>query len=149
VRDRVADRAAWLQPYLLSEEITTVFDTTWQASLNPETAEAAKLFLSTLDPSAVRWRTLGIPVEVPLRRHLTTVRLTPATPGTLYEGRAIEFDMEFITSLAWLGDYTADQIRVTYDVQASADDWIVVGKKRGIYTATVSSTNIVPLVTVH
>jgi len=139
VRDRLADRSAWLQAYLLSEDIATVFDDAWLSSVPAEAAEAAKTFLASIDPSAVRWCTLRIPVDVPLQRHLTTVRLTPATPGTLYEGRALAFDIELTTSLAWLGnEVPRDNIRVTYDVQASADDWVIVGKKKGIYIADVS-----------
>lgn len=115
-----------------------MFDDAWLNGVPSSTSELAKKFMADMDPQAVRWRTLRIPVEIPLRRHLTTVRLTPAAQGTLYEGRALPFDIELTTSLAWLGDQSPDNIRVTYDVQASVDDWVVIGKKRGIYTASVS-----------
>lgn len=143
VRRQLADRGLWLQKYLVSEDLTTVFDSTWLKSVPKSGREAAHVFQAALGPVEPQRQTLCIPVEVPLRRLLTTVRFTPSTTEPIHEGRALAFELSFSSSLAWLGvENTGAEgtptYRVTYDVQASGDDWIVVGKKRGVYTADTS-----------
>lgn len=140
VRKQVADRSRWLQRYLLADDVAAVFDKEWRSSV-PSSVPAAAVddFLASLEPAAPRWRTLRIPVEIPLRRLLTSVRLTPTSPtSSVYEGRALTFDLDLTTSFAWLGEAEKQAFRVTYDLTANAEDWVVVGKKRGIYTADVS-----------
>lgn len=141
VRVRVEDRASWLHKYLLSSDPQSVFDETWRKSLSSNVpAAAVEAFTAALRPAVSQWRTLRVPVEIPLRRLLTTVHLTPSgSPSSVYEGRALSFDLELSTSLAWLGDETvAERPQVTYDLTANVDDWVVVGKKRGVYVADVS-----------
>lgn len=140
VRVYVTERGDWLQPYLLDGDLIAVFGSKFEAALGgavPQTTVSA--FLSAVSKQSApepHWRTLRIPVDVPLGRLLTSVTLTPSSPQTIYEGRALAFRLALRTSTAWLGRANPPAYRVSYDVQPSADDWVVVGKKRGVYTAT-------------
>lgn len=143
VRSHVAARSRWLQRYLLSGDEKTIFDNEWRATVPANVpASTVDAFLSAIKPVTPRWRTLRIPVEIPLRRLLTSVRLTPTSPtSSVYEGRALAFDLELATSYAWLGEAEKRVFKVTYDITANAEDWVVVGKKRGIYVADVSEVS--------
>lgn len=134
VRTHIDDRPAWLQRYLLSSDVRDIFDAAWLQSVGA--GGAADAFVDALRPAVPAWRTLRVPVEIPLRRLLTTVQLTPAdTPAAVYEGRALAFDLELATSLAWLGEQPAERPTVSYELTANADDWVIAGKKRGVYVA--------------
>lgn len=142
VRAHIADRSVWLQRYLLSSAQTDIFDDVWRQNLPINVpASSVETFFAALKPAKSSWRTLRVPVEIPLRRLLTTVQLTPSgSPSAVFEGRALSFDLELSTSLAWLGDEAvSERPHVTYDLTANVDDWVVVGKKRGVYVANVSS----------
>ncbi|WOO84693.1 Trafficking protein particle complex subunit 10 [Vanrija pseudolonga] len=141
VRDRITDRSTWLQNYLLANDPKVVFDDNWLVGLPASVpTQVSAAFTATLSPVEAKWRTLQIPVEVPLRRLLTTVTLKPAQSlPAIYEGRALPFDLSLATSLSWIGESEGEAkkertYRVTFDIQANADDWVVVGKKRGVYT---------------
>jgi hypothetical protein len=41
------------------------------------------------------------------------------------------------TSLAWVGTALPEDTRLVFDVQGLPDDWIILGKKKGYYTADV------------
>lgn len=112
------------------------------------------------------WRTLEIPVEVPQKRVstakvstsvrltggllqlLSTIRFDRDNPeGSIYEGRAIAFNVTFSTSFTWLdragqaeGTQEGAGIKVVFDVTCSNDDWVVLGMKKGHYVASVSAT---------
>ncbi len=134
VRAHIADRPAWLQRYLLSSDIRDIFDAAWQERADAP-GPALQSFVGALQPPAREWRTLRVPVEIPLGRLLTTVHLTPSgAPPAVYEGRALAFDLELSTSLAWLGE-PPSHMSVSYELTANADDWVIAGKKRGVYTA--------------
>lgn len=140
VRVYVTERGDWLQPYLLDGDLGAVFGRQFEAALGGAVPSGTvSAFMSTVasgGQAAPQWRTLRIPVDVPLGRLLTSVTLTPSSPATIYEGRALAFKLALRTSTAWLGKASPPAYRVSYDVQPSADDWVVVGKKRGVYTAT-------------
>ncbi|CAK9779681.1 hypothetical protein CC85DRAFT_273697 [Cutaneotrichosporon oleaginosum] len=139
VRNHIEDRPAWLQPYLLSSDVRDIFDDRWRQSVSDLPQRTVDAFISALQPSVPQWRTLRVPVEIPLRRLLTTVTLTlSGAPMAIYEGRALAFDLELSTSLAWLGEPPSEMI-VSYELTANAEDWAIAGKKRGVYVADPAS----------
>jgi len=78
---------------------------------------------------------------------LTAVRFNHSSPqGSIYEGRAISISMEFNTTFSWLGqedlglgvDVEKGKAELTWDIAVSQDDWVVLGRKKGQYTAQVS-----------
>ncbi|BEI79882.1 hypothetical protein CcaverHIS002_0104110 [Cutaneotrichosporon cavernicola] len=141
VRNHIDDRAAWLQRYILSSDVGDIFDAAWQKSVSNVAATSIEAFVAAFRPAVPVWRTLRVPVEIPLRRLLTTVNLTPSGgPRAVYEGRAIAFDLELATSFAWLGETPVERPVVSYELTANADDWVIVGKKRGVYVADPATT---------
>lgn len=62
----------------------------------------------------------------------------------MYEGRAISLNMTFETTFSWLDPAEKDalhndQVEMMWDVAVSQDDWVILGRKKGQYTAEVSS----------
>nr|XP_031863557.1 uncharacterized protein CI109_000809 [Kwoniella shandongensis]KAA5530629.1 hypothetical protein CI109_000809 [Kwoniella shandongensis] len=145
VRRTISDRGQWLRSYLLSQSLSHIF----RSSLEESDEDSVKNFLEALDKGEdgieAVWRTLEIPVDVPQKRLLTTVRITPTVPtGAIYEGRAISINLSLSTSFAWAGDEeeTGDdkkQTGLVSDVQTNPDDWLVLGKKKGYYFVDRSS----------
>ncbi|TYJ56733.1 hypothetical protein B9479_002503 [Cryptococcus floricola] len=89
------------------------------------------------------WRSLEIPVDVPQRRLLTSIRITPRSTsgrGLIYQGQPLAMVISLSTSPLWMGlstplsDEEKNQ-KLVFDVQVNADDWLVLGKKKGCYTA--------------
>ncbi|WVQ76341.1 hypothetical protein IAR50_006006 [Cryptococcus sp. DSM 104548] len=89
------------------------------------------------------WRSLEIPVDVPQRRLLTSIRITrrsTSAQGLVYQGQPLGMIIRLSTSPDWMGlptplsDAEKSQ-RLVFDVQVNADDWLVLGKKKGSYVA--------------
>lgn len=60
----------------------------------------------------------------------------------IYEGRAISLNMIFSTTFEWLGE-GAESVKsgtreVSWDITVAQEDWIILGRKKGHYKATVS-----------
>lgn len=107
------------------------------------------------------WRTLEIPVDVPSRRvslsnsilnptansmqTLTSVDLkcdnSQTTTGRFYEGRAIALSVQMRTTFAWAGEDWREA-KMVYDIMPVMEDWLVLGKKKGFYTLSVSGSSI-------
>lgn len=148
-RAHITERRGWLQSYLLDGDVGVVFGEAFREGVAGDVPlSTLERFSASLSSPKPRWRTLRIPVDVPLGRLLTTVHLSPSSSGSIYEGRALAFELRLETSVAWLGKAAPPAYRVTYDVQPSADDWVVVGKKRGTYAASPGHTEVQQLVLV-
>ncbi|KAK8845493.1 hypothetical protein IAR55_006206 [Kwoniella newhampshirensis] len=141
-KEAVSDRVNWLQPYLLSQSLDDI--------LRPflgDNDKVVKTFLGALaqetDEAKEVWRTLEIPVDVPQKRLLTTVRISPVGPsGPIYEGRAIGMTLTLLTSFAWVGEESQTRGKrkgLIFDVQTNPEDWLVLGKKKGYYFAEPNS----------
>ena len=74
---------------------------------------------------------------------LTCVRFDHTSPtGGVYEGRAISLNMTFDTTFNWLSSADKDalhngEVEMMWDVAVSQDDWVILGRKKGQYTAEV------------
>lgn len=98
--------------------------------------------VSTAKPST-SVRLTGVRLQL-----LSTIRFDRDNPeGSIYEGRAIAFNVTFSTSFTWLdragqvkGAQDGAGIKVVFDVTCSNDDWVILGMKKGHYVASVSAT---------
>lgn len=60
------------------------------------------------------------------------------TSGRFYEGRAIALSVKMQTTFAWAGEDWREA-KMVYDILPMPEDWLVLGKKKGFYTLSVSS----------
>ncbi|WVQ80318.1 hypothetical protein IAT38_002423 [Cryptococcus sp. DSM 104549] len=147
IRKLLTDRARW-KSYLLGDSLASILGPVLKGVGKEEDTKA---FIEALsEENKTVWRTLEIPVDVPQRRLLTSIRMTPQLPasGLIYQGRAIPISLRLSTSSQWMGSVVTKQEeevegsgggvkgkRLVFDVQASNEDWLVLGKKKGYYTA--------------
>lgn len=140
----VAAQASWAYTYIATSDLGLSLDTFIKTG-SVEPPKDLSAFREQLVSVAGRgeevWRWLEIPVDVPQHRLLTTARfdLDPLADESLQEGRPIPATVRFSTSYTWAGFNVQTYDRVVFDVQANSDDWLVLGRKKGYYTADVSS----------
>ena len=60
--------------------------------------------------------------------------------GQVYEGRAISVSLYLATSYTWVGGRAPGGLKLVYDIQVNGEDWVILGKKKGFYTAIVSAS---------
>ncbi|OXG20513.1 hypothetical protein C366_02047 [Cryptococcus neoformans Tu401-1] len=135
VREILADRSKW-RSYLIGESLEELFRYELKDMGDSGLAFCESIKSTTLP----EWRSLEIPVDVPQRRLLTAVSLTPTlSPSTfIYQGRPLAFLLKLSTSSQWMGlpsELTKEEKtqRLVYDVQVNPEDWIVLGKKKAYF----------------
>ncbi|KAK1232282.1 hypothetical protein PQX77_004656 [Marasmius sp. AFHP31] len=98
------------------------------------------------DPSGGLWRTVRIPVDVPHKNIVASVSLK-ISPEVLqdskpiYAGQPIPATVTIHTSFHW-GTSHGDphrQYAMQYDVEEMVKEWLVSGRKRGNFMASVSA----------
>ncbi|WVN90958.1 uncharacterized protein L203_106203 [Cryptococcus depauperatus CBS 7841] len=136
IRQVLADRSRW-KAYLVGEPLGD--------TLRPyldRIPEVAKEFCAGLNnrSNSAKWRTLDIPVDVPQRRLLTTIRITALSTDEklVYQGRPLAMKLLISTSSEWMGvpiplSVEEENQKLMFDVQANPDDWVLLGKKRGSF----------------
>ncbi|KAG8842314.1 hypothetical protein FRB96_005596, partial [Tulasnella sp. 330] len=90
------------------------------------------------------WRTLCIPVDVPILSILNTTRIAVSS-GTqetsIYAGQSVQAVLYITTTLYWGVGSTENQHLLRYDINAESEgNWLVSGSKRGEYIAKDDST---------
>lgn len=135
VREILADRSKW-RSYLIGESLEEIFRYELKDMGDSGLAFCESIKSATLP----EWRSLEIPVDVPQRRLLTAISLTPTlSPSTsIYQGRPLAFLLKLSTSSQWMGlpsELTKEEKtqRLVYDVQVNPEDWIVLGKKKAYF----------------
>lgn len=75
---------------------------------------------------------------------LSAVSISHASPGgSVYEGCALAMNVRLTSDFSWVGDgVDLEGTRMVFDVQASSEDWLVLGKKKGYYSARVNLGSI-------
>ncbi|KAL7418117.1 trafficking protein particle complex subunit 10 [Mrakia frigida] len=80
------------------------------------------------------WRTLEIPVDVPLRQVLSAVRLSISTTGPFSVGQPLTVVMSIDCSSRWSGGGPKpEEILMSYDLGAEFEHWLVSGRKKGTF----------------
>ncbi|KAK4686207.1 trafficking protein particle complex subunit 10, partial [Tremellales sp. Uapishka_1] len=157
---RLSDKSAWLQTYLATGSLAQTFSPEWMdgallsmtglkredlmsaVNVGKRIVIASSLYsadnektLLSATPALLQWRTLEIPVDVPQRRVLTTIRVEHLSPdGLIYEGRALSMNIRLQSNLTWAGS-EASEIHLVFDIQPQPEDWLILGKKKGFYIA--------------
>ncbi|RXK36754.1 hypothetical protein M231_05989 [Tremella mesenterica] len=129
LQNLLSDRTTWIHKYLATGSLADCI-----TSSDPLSIHLRDVLNSYRDEN-VQWRTLEIPVEVPSRRILVGARYDliddlKQDRAQVSEGQALSVKLSLKASFGWAGEVEGD-LRMVFDVQASADDWLVLGKKKG------------------
>lgn len=57
----------------------------------------------------------------------------------VYEGHAVAVTASIRISSAWAAEPVEGEQKLVYDLQAAQDDWIILGRKKGLFSAEVST----------
>lgn len=69
---------------------------------------------------------------------LSTVRIDrEPRDGPVFEGQAIAVNLKMSTTFKWNGSDT-EETRLVFDIQPNAEDWLVLGSKKGSFSVDVS-----------
>ncbi|KAL7418808.1 hypothetical protein Q5752_006492 [Cryptotrichosporon argae] len=132
VRERLAG-GDWMSEYLTTGDAASAF-----AGLD----EAFLTALRGSNGGDLQWRTLEIPVDIPQRRLLTTVHLARPNVDAIHEGRALPLALTLTSSAQWASGDDVAGLDVVYELGASADDWLVVGKRKGTYRVDLARPEV-------
>jgi hypothetical protein len=94
-------------------------------------------------PVAIARLTAQLIISARIEQACTSDTPTPA-PAPVYEGRALEMRLSLRVGFAWSawsGRGAAErgkEVELAFDVLPNPDEWIVLGRKKGSWTATVS-----------
>lgn len=76
------------------------------------------------------WRTLTIPIELPSLTVLNLVHFLPASQR-IEVGQPLKVTLSIRPTFSWARTPLPKRIALTYDINASLDDWLISGRKRG------------------
>ncbi|KAG9035765.1 hypothetical protein FRB95_010533 [Tulasnella sp. JGI-2019a] len=125
------------------------------AGLSADVAEAMESVVETLAQGRTErthlgkqdkgdWRTLCIPVDVPILSILNAARISIASGisgDSIYAGQSLQAILSIKTTLHWGQGSTDDQHLLRFDINAEGEgNWLVSGPKRGEYVAKDDST---------